>query len=199
MQHLLTQCRENFGSPGRSFSLWEQLTYLRTGRPAWCDGSDGLGIFFKKRNDLLKHGQVVWGHIVQANQVLFKRGLLDSAANIVFPSDPNAVVDLAELERVADRLFDLQGTDPFDPESAALAENLSDEFDRAFGLPVPDSLSPEFAAQMSSSVIARRHLPRRRLCCGLLPIIVNQRKPKIIMPLPSRYWPEDLVDWWTDQ
>ena len=115
MQHLLTQCRENFSSPGRSFSLWEQLTYLRTGRPAWCDGSDGLGIFFKKRNDLLKHGQVVWGHIVQANQVLFKRGLLDSAANIVFPSDPNAVVDPAEVGGACGALVRLTRHGPLRP------------------------------------------------------------------------------------
>ena len=31
VQQLLVECRKNFGFPGRSFSLWEQLTYLRTG------------------------------------------------------------------------------------------------------------------------------------------------------------------------
>ncbi len=199
MQQLLAECRQDFGLPGRSFSLWDQLTYLRTGRPAWCDRSDRLGLFFKSRNDLLKHGQVVWGHVVQANVALFTSGLFDSAANIVFPSDPSVVVDPAELAEAADRLFELGGTAPLDRELATLAKHLSDDFDRAFGVPVPHSLSPEFELLMSSSVIARRHLPRRRLCCPLLPIIVSPGKPKTIMPLPSRYWPEELVDWWTDQ
>lgn len=199
MQHLLDQCREDFGSPERSFSLWERLTYLHTGRPDWCGKADGLGVFFKTRNDLLKHGQVVWGHIVQANMVLFKRGIFDAPAAIVFPAVSNALVDPEELADVASRLFDLRDTGPLDGQLATVAEHLADEFDRAFGMPVPDSLSPEFKSMLSSSVIARHHLPRRRLCCSLLPIIVSPGNPKIVMPLPSRYWPEDLVDWWTDQ
>jgi hypothetical protein len=199
VQQLLAECRKNFGMPGRAFSLWDRLTYLRTGRPAWCDRSDRLGLFFENRNDLLKHGQVVWGHIVQANVALFSSGLFDSAANIVFPSDPSVVIDPAELAEVAERLFELKDTVPGDRQLATLAKHLSDEFDRAFGMPVPNSLSPKFQSLMSSSVVARRHLPQRRLCFPLLPIIVSPRTPKTIMPLPSRYWPDELVEWWTDQ
>jgi len=121
-----------------------------------------------------------------------------SAAYIVFPSDPNALIDPAELAEVAQRLGELKDTSPFDRKLAMIAAYLTDEYSRVFGGPVPESLSPEFGSMMSASFIVRRHLPRRRLCSPLLPIIVNPRTPKTIMPLPSRYWPDDLIDWWID-
>ena len=36
----------------------------------------------------------------------------------------------------------------------------------------------------------------RRLCTPLLPIIVNPTKPHVAMPLPGRFWTDELIDWW---
>jgi len=198
MQHLLDQCRENFGFPERSFSFWTRFSYLYTER-GWCRKTDRLSIFFDQRDDLLKHGEVVWGHIVQANERLFEGGAGDQPGEIVFPSIASVQIDPAELAEVASRLFDLRETGPFSGQLAEIVDHLNDEYHRVFGMPVPDELSPQFQSMMSTSMIARRHLPRRRLCCPLLPIIASPREPRIVMPLPSRYWPKELVHWWTHQ
>jgi len=199
MQRLLEQCRRNFGPPGRHFSLWDRLTYLRIGRPAWCDRSDGFGVFFNEKHYLLSHGDVVWGHVVQANDVLFRWGLVDSAAAFVYAADPHEVVDPDALADAAERLFALRETTPSDPELAPIAEFLADEWARPFGVAVPRSVCPQLGAQISASLVIRRHLPRRRLCGLLLPILLSPREPKVILPLPSRWWPEELVAWWSEQ
>ena len=71
MQKALNECRENFGFPGRTFSFWERLFYLRIKCPRWCDEDDGLYTFFRHKDRLLENGEVVWGHVVQANRLLF--------------------------------------------------------------------------------------------------------------------------------
>ena len=127
MQKALNECRERFGPPGRTFSFWERLFYLRVKCRAGRDEDDDLNTFFRHKDRLLENGEVVWGHVVQANALLFSPGR-DSAVSTIF--------------------------------------------------------------------FARHHLPQRRLCSPLLPIIVRLRS-RASTPLPARYWSEKLVEWWS--
>jgi hypothetical protein len=42
--------------------------------------------------------------------------------------------------------------------------------------------------------VVRRHLPARRLCQGVFPLVVDARG-RLTMILPKRYWPGEFVGW----
>lgn len=196
MQKALDECRTNFGPPGRAFSFWERLSYLRIKCPSWCSDTDDLTIFFRHKDRLLENGEVVWGHIVQANSLLFSPGKDNCPGEMVYVPNPKAVVDPQELATVASRLFDLKGTEPGDPGLASIANYITDERIRVYGLRVPSAVSPRLTCAVSTVFFARHHLPQRQLCSPLMPIIISVEKPRVVMPLPARYWPEELVQWW---
>lgn len=199
MEKSLQACRENFGPPGRTFSFWERLFYLRVKRPRWCSDDDELSTFFRHKDRLLENGVVVWGHIVQANRLLFSPGRDNCPGEVVYVPNTKTVVDPEELSAVASKLFDLKGTEPDDPGLASFARYLTDEMIRVYGLRVPSSVSPRLTCAVSTVFFARHHLPERRLCSPLLPIIVNLEKPRVVMPLPARYWPAKLIQWWSNR
>jgi hypothetical protein len=64
------------------FSFWQWHTCLKAGKPRWLhDHPDDLtnGIYSDQRA-LLTTGRVVWGYVVQANQLLFSPGTEDMPA-----------------------------------------------------------------------------------------------------------------------
>jgi len=60
---------------------------------------------------------------------------------------------------------------------------------------LPSAVSPRLTCAVSTIFFARHHLPERRLCSPLLPIVLSLEKRRVVMPLPARYWPEKLVKW----
>ena len=199
MPALLAECRHNFGPPGRPLSFWDRLTYLRIPRPAWCVSSDQMTQFFRGKNRLLREGEVLWGHIIQANALIYHPGRQNVGGELVYPAATSEQVDHVQLAAIAGQLFSLKGTEPNDPELTAIARYLTDERIRVFGWKVPRSLSGGLNCAISTTFFARHHLPRRKLCCPLLPVIACPPTPQLAMPLPSRYWPRELIEWWSAQ
>lgn len=199
MRNAIDECIENFGPAPRRQSWWDRLTYLRVPRPRWlpANSSDGLSTLFQNLHTLFTEGTVVWGHIIQANSLLFAPGADDCPGELVYSLADTRRVDPEDLGQVAHQLYTLKGTEPEDPELAPIANYLTDEMIRVFGLSVPRTISPNLPCRISTTFFARKHLPQRRLCTSLLPIVVHPREPYVAMPLPSRYWPQPLVDWWS--
>lgn len=199
MQHLLRECIDQFGPAPREFSFWDRMTYLRVPKPSWLrqDPTDRLNILFKNLQTLFADGIVVWGHIVQANSLLFSNNSYNCPGEVVYSIPDRRHADPPRLEQVARKLFALKGTEPGDSNLAPIAEYLTDERIRVFGLRVPSHISPDLRCQISSTFFVRKHLPHRRLCAGFLPLIVNPVKPFVVMPLPEGYWPDALLEWWS--
>lgn len=200
MHELLHECIHNFGEPPRRFSIWDRLSYLNVPKPSWLqlNSADKLTTHFKHLNTLYSEGIVVWGHIVQANQLMFKDGPHSCPADLVYSIDAPILVHPEYLEDVAMELYGLKGTKPSDPELQPIAHHLTDEYTRVFGWPVPSSISPSIRCKTSTTYLFRKHLPKRRLCTSLLPVIVNRQEPHTATVLPERYWPVELVEWWSD-
>ncbi|HVX15999.1 MAG TPA: hypothetical protein VHC22_32745 [Pirellulales bacterium] len=199
MPNPIYECIENFRPAPRHHSLWDWITYFRIPRPVWLreNPTDGLATLFQNLHTLFTEGIVVWGHIIQANSQLFQSGVHDCPGELVYSLDDVRRVDPDRLGQVAHQLYSLKGTQPEDPELAPIAHYLTDQLIRVFGLPVPRSISPNLRCHISTTYFVRKHLPRRRLCNSLLPIVVNPREPHVAMPLPARYWPQPLIDWWS--
>jgi hypothetical protein len=163
------------------------------------DSSDQLTTLFRHANTLFTEGTVVWGQVIQANELMFEGGNDNCPGEVVYSLKDPQRADPEYLEHVALELYSLKGTEPNNPELAQIAEYLTDETIRVYGLPVPSVVSPLYQCQISTTFFVRKHLPGRRLLASLLPIIVNPRKPHVALPLPERYWPPELLDWWFDQ
>ena len=198
MIKFLAACRKNFGKAPRSFSFWKRLTYLRIPKPLWlrANPSDKLKTLFDHVDDLYSNGVVVWAHVVQANQLMFQAGSENCPGEVVYSLlDPRSI-ELETLQDVAQSLFSLKGTSPDDPNLFSIADYLTNERIRVFGLDVPSTISPQIPFKISTTFFVRKHLPGGKLSTPILPVIVSKNKPHVVLPLPQKYWPDELIDWW---
>lgn len=198
MNKAIRKCVNNFDPIGNSDEELLRLTYLRVSKPAWLrsNPTDKLTTHFKNLNSVFANGMVTWGQIIQANVLMFEDGSVDCPGELVYSIDDPERVDPEHLQYVAGELFRLKGTKPSDQELRPIADYLADEIIRVFGLPVPTCISPSISCTISTTIFVRKHLPNRRLCSTLLPVIVNRREPYIATPLPERYWPREFIEWW---
>ncbi|MBL8889841.1 MAG: hypothetical protein JNL67_07660 [Planctomycetaceae bacterium] len=197
MQHLLETARRNFGPPGtRKFSWLDKMFYLHIPTPSWCDSNDDLFAVFQNQQQLLENGVVVWAHIIQANCLLFEPGKANCPASVVFSPDTTLNLKPSGLGKVAQALFRLKGTAPSQADLKEFADNLTDETTRTFGLKVPSSISPRVDLYEASTFVTRKHLPTRILSLPFFPLLVAPKPPYYNIPLPSKYWPSQLVDSW---
>ena len=196
MNDLLEKTRRTFGRAPRTFPLWERWTYLNTPRPIWCTSQDDLSHFFQAKWKLLEEGVVVWGHIVQANRLLFEPGRINCPAEAVFSLGQEFDEMVPYLGAVAHSLYELKGTSP--PQSALnrIAAHLANERTRVYGLEVPSALSPVTRCMLSTIFVDRNHLPARQLLTSWFPLVVNPRPPHYAMILPERYWSPLLKVMW---
>jgi hypothetical protein len=200
-REVIAQCAANFGGSPRGLSLWDRLTYWRVVRPEWLYQSpdDELETLFLNLGKLRRNGKVVWGHLIQANNLLYSPGGGDCPAEVVYSLDDSNPIDVEELGRVAGSLGSLKHARPEDPDLASVADYLTSEWTRVYGRPVPRAISPRHSCQISTIYIVRKHLPKPGQCLRqpLIPIIVHPAAPYVALALPSRYWPEALLRWWS--
>ena len=194
----LNSCKTNFGSAPRKFSLWSRLSYLKVQTPDWVPAypDEKLGVFFQQLKNVLRDGTVVWGQIIQANGQLFSDGDEDCPGELLYSLEDSRRVDVEYLKGLAHKLYSLKGTTPDHDELAGIADYLTDEMIRVYGLVVPRILSPNLKCHISTTYFIRKYLPEKKLCSTLLPIIVNPTDPMVAVPLPERFWPKELIDWW---
>jgi hypothetical protein len=194
MQHLIDQCERNF----RKHTWWDLLNYLRVPKPSWLaeEPDDRLSTIFRNATAVFRHGTIVWGYVVQANRLMYEPGDDDCPGELVYSLADAHRVTPDYLHHVASRLSSLKGTEPSDPALAQIADYLTDELIRVYGLPVPSVVSPHAQCQISTTFFLRKHLPGRYLLKRCMPIVVNPREPFVALPLPERYWPEELVQMW---
>jgi hypothetical protein len=195
MSSMMEACRASFGSPPREFSNsdrrhlriwpWHPLLWI-----------DSLMWIYGKQGTVRRHGQVVWGHIVQANEALFSRGFLDLPADVVYSFDPYFDTAVDELAGIASGLFGLKGTRPADKALRPIARHLTAETTRAWRLPVPTHATGGRQVFMTTVMVIRRHLPQRHLAAPLFPVIACPSGTAAALILSSRYWPPSLLESW---
>ncbi len=188
------------------------MTYLSLAH-GWIYGI--LALFFpmckllktSRQRSIFRDGQVVWGHVIQANNVLWEPSETagpgneeadDAPGELVFSLDVTGRVTPPELETIAEELASLRGEDFDDPELQKFADYLEAETVRAFGWNVPKHISPKAPCYISTTIFLRKHLPEGFLSRQFLPVVVSSKPPYFAMPLPERFWSPDLREWWTE-
>lgn len=197
MAQLLDACRRAFGAPPRSVPLGAR--WRMSPLPPlwmWLHLGDAIWVLYRERARLLRSGRVVWGTLVQANELLFQPATADLPAAALYSPDRHYDDKPEELGRIAQALFALKGTTPADPSLQKLAHDITDELERSYNLRVPDLLTGGREVYLTTIMVHRRHLPGGYLTQGLFPLIAHPASTRATMILPARYWGPELRYFW---
>ncbi|BAY27627.1 hypothetical protein NIES2100_74520 [Calothrix sp. NIES-2100] len=198
--YCLYQTRKNFHKHSREFSL-KRLMYNSLIPPWWMikAGDRRFCVLYRDQNILWKKGIVVWGRIVQANNLLFDPGKWDHPAVIVFSPVPVFDSKLKDLTRIAHDLYELKDKKLNHPEMAdfvTFAEAITNEMDCLFNVKIPESLTLNQLVYFTSIMVYRKHLPGGYLKSGWFPILIAPDKTPAAMILPAKYWFSEILDLW---
>lgn len=198
MSSFLVEIENRLGPPPRNIGLWNWFTYVKIRRPTWLYEfpDDQIQVLLDHQDVLFQEGVIVWGKLLQANRQLFGHGPNDHPGDLLFSPNPGGYTSVEDLDPIAQRVKQLKGTSPSDPELKTIADHLTDERVRVYGLRVPASISPRIPCMISTTYFARKHLPGGKLSSGFFPVIVLPRPPHVALPVPSKYWPQELINCW---
>jgi len=167
--------------------------------PSWMGQpkrGDKLYPFFRDQQLLLSFGKVVWGHIVQANSLLFEPGEDDSMAAVIFSEDDYFDTHLEELGELAHRIYELKANPPSDPELVEIGDIVRSETAIAINHALPLGLTGGRGVYFTSAVVPRKVLPNRCITYTWFPYLVMPEKTEASMILPCSYWPHEFCMAW---
>ncbi len=197
MGTLLQKTRARFGAAPRSFSPGRRFyNHIRMPSHIRDIANGAYKIIYQNQELLMREGRIVWGHIVQANSLLFKPGPEDCPAAAVFSLDPWFDDHLPELGSIADVLYQLKGEDTGDPAKDSFAENLRDDYSPVFSAILPKAISGSVPAHYTAFMVHRKHLPVNHLNSVWIPLLIHPTKTSASMILPAKYWDTDLINYW---
>lgn len=194
----LDGCRERFGDPPRRVGWWAAHVTLWVPPPPGLTFTDDLTQLLYRRAELLRHGPLVWGHVIACEPSHALPGVDDRFASLVFCPQPGGGPTVPQLRAMAAALAALDVDADLRPELAAIARHLADPLSRRCGLPVPAGVAGRHPCEVSTVWVVRRHLPERQLLSPYVPLVVLPDQPRVAMVLPARYWPADLIAHWTE-
>ena len=175
-----------------------RLKDIKLERPNWLRSGDAIAAVYQEKKVLLQQGNVCYGHIVQANEILFRKSPnIDCPANIIYSTDPHIADNPGLLWEVATNLYRYknQPLDTVPLQWREMARVITDEMDRSdFNFWVDYNGYPiEF--RFLSVMIYRKLLPKRQLCGSLLPVITAPNCQSILT-LPKLYWTREFKKLW---
>lgn len=158
-----------------------------------------LYITYYQKNLLLTKGIVVWGHIVQANSLLFQKGKKNHSAAIVYSLDPIFNSNLTQLSRIAWELYELKERHIEHPEVIdfkAIANAITNETDCLFNIRIPESIAFDRVVYYTTIAVYRQDLPTKCLRNNWFPLLIAPGITENALVLPAKYWHNNLVRAW---
>jgi hypothetical protein len=196
---VIRACRELFGPPPRTCDPRDRIALIPELEKAFVENNDELLRILKDQDLLLARGQVFWGQLVQANQILFKpENRMTCPANVIYSTDPFFDGRLALLSSMARGLFAQKGSTQADREIQGFVDIVTDEMTRVLRQEMPPSYTGGRSVYFATCFIQPAHLPHGYLNRPSFPIVVNPEETPAVMLLPSQYWPSELVSHWRD-
>ena len=201
---LIERCREEFGDPPRDLSRDDKAEFrLRVSWSMRCyfwRTRDSLQMIYRDQHILRDHGELVWGHIVQANQILFDRSNSQPMpACGVYSSDPYFDDRVNSLRDIGHELYELKGTIPDDPQLRRFARVITGEKERLYAVRIPRSLCENRNVYYTTFMVDPEHLPDGYLAAGYFPLLICPQRTDAVMILPACFWPRMLRDYWGEE
>jgi hypothetical protein len=169
----------------------------RPRRPDWLSTESPLYEAYRDRALLLEQGQVVWGHVVQANEELLSPGRDPFPAALLFSLDPAYADRVGNLGEIAKQLFELKGYEVDDQQMDRFASAITDETTPLLNERVPLESPASTEILYTSIVIDPRNLPQRHLVLSWFPILVAPTLSRGCTIVDRRYWSSFLRSFWT--
>ena len=188
----LLQMRENYKN--------NPLEDIKLGRPSWLDSSDPMSEIYSKKTMLLKHGEIVYANIVQANTILFKKfPPFDCPAQIVYSTEPYFMEHAEALQEITWGIYQYKGQelDLVPDEWKDVARVITDEYDRSDFTLELNVDGKALAYNLIPTMVYRKLLPKGKLCGNLLPVL-TMPDCKQVMILPKKYWTEKFTEMWVE-
>lgn len=179
----------------------DALPGLRPEVPVWArnDSDEPLNTLFAQADQLLLRGRVVWGALVQANNLLFEPEFRFGApGEVVYDAqgrcEPEALEAIARLLMRCKREDDAASDDPA---LQRYGEHLRNERTRMFGFALAGRLLP-YPLLASTTYFDQCQLPDGMLSRSHFPLLIDADDPGLVLPLPVALWPEALRETWLD-
>lgn len=171
-------------------------SFFKPQRPRWCNDRDALSRVVDGTAGMWKRGRVVWGALVQANNVLFAPGADDAPMSCIYSFDPWYAEHPDLLARLAAALAGLKHQQV--PEHAGLARiahDLTDELRRSFAVPVPADVTAGREVLLTTTMVFREALPTGVLRDSIFPLCALPGEEATSIP-PASTWPAPLIARW---
>lgn len=197
MKDMLEQSRALLGEVPRKFSLFKRI-HNRLPRAKWLiDSGTGLEKIYTDQRLLLEKGKVVWGCVIEANEMLW-HGESDANAAVIFSPDPYFDDHLEELASLAETLGELkeQENPLVDDDVVPFLNALKSEKTIMLNKPLPESLTGGRKVYLTITTIFLKHLPFPALRQGWLLMLTLPDQTDLTMVLPYKYWVNPLQDKW---
>ncbi|MGN1032952.1 MAG: hypothetical protein ACI4PU_05780 [Intestinibacter sp.] len=156
----------------------------------WYDEDDELLNLYDMQEEFFEKGEFAIGAIVMANTKLFKWGILDLPACIVYTFDEyyNDSEHMRELVSIADQMYNLAGKRHEDKVLKQIAYVIESEVERLFGIRLPDDITGGREVFFTTIMVNRKYLPGKKLDRSVYPFnILRGRRPDAMM-IPHWYW-----------
>ncbi|MDD7184340.1 MAG: hypothetical protein SPE43_01235 [Ruminococcus sp.] len=177
------------------------LKPMKLPRPSWLNEKDDLRFIYTEQETLFTKGRICYASLIQANSILFKfLPQWDCPATIIYSTSPEVEENPDILSEIAHTIFYYKNkpSEEIPVQYREFARVITDELDRSsyYG-EISDFLEKKtIDAGFTSLMIFRKHLPKRKLCGRIMPLIASPENCKSVMVLPKQYWSEDFTKMW---
>jgi hypothetical protein len=196
-REIIEECRRNVGPRPRQLSKDEaaafQFRFSFVVRFLNWFNPDKLMLIPKLQTVLRDRGRVVWGHLVFANDKLWKKGGTETLPAYLVYSTSDQVDGSPEI--LVDTVQAIH--EPTDAEVAQLYKTLNEGLVHPMRQVMPPRISSGVNVYLTTCWIPPSHLPSGFLTNSLLPILIHPDETEAVVILPSRYWAKDLVALWS--
>jgi hypothetical protein len=190
MSTLLDETRQLLGPAPRSIVTRDNLV-----PPSWMKQGDPLRRGYEGWVDLLLNGDLIWGHLVQANATLFRPGNEAAPAQVIYGARSDEDISPDRLRRIAIATIGFKGRNGLAPPLDRVAAALTAETGRHDPFDLPAAITHGVEARLAIVMVHREHLPTRMLSSFFLPLVASSARDAVAI-LPRRHWGGDLVRGW---
>lgn len=195
---MLSECRVRYRTPlleadrkACKVALTKEFNELLT------KVDDVLLTITKEQHFLHDHGQIFWGHLVQANNLLFRSDNEHTLpAAIIYSTDPHYDGDVVALRELAKELVIGKGAEPSNEVMRDFVNQLSREYEKILKRQLPMAFCEGRTIHYAWIFVQPNHLPSGNLASQWFPVIVSEKETEAVMILPSYFWPSQLLTYW---
>ncbi|HBB71022.1 MAG TPA: hypothetical protein DCZ71_00235 [Ruminococcus sp.] len=170
-------------------------------KPLWIrlHRKDALNVVYRDKDTVFSKGEIYYGCIVQANEMLFQKGNnLDLPANVIYSTHPIAEEYPGFLRGICHEIFSYKGkpAEEVPVEYREIVRIITDEVDRSDAMltvsmphPEDDSRTVEnIDLHFCSVIVFHKDIPGGCLQGSYLPVIAAPELSPAVLILPKEYW-----------